>query len=440
MLNGCAADNSTNNQLPIKQRVIVIGAGVSGLAAAKHMRENGIEVIVLEGRDRIGGRVWTIHTANGGIFDMGASWIHGVENNPIANLAQKLSLSTSETDYDNSVIYNANGQTELTLDTRLDTFQQLFSEEHKASIENDSEGSIQDVVDNVLANQGQGRASLSEINFLLNTRLEHEFAADIETLSVLAPIEGEVFPGSDVLLINGYDQIIDYLARDIDVQLNHIVTKIDYSSNGVNVVANSQNFFADKVLVTVPLGVLKKGGIRFVPKLPSNKLHAIDGLGMGVLNKVYLQFPTVFWDNNVHLINIVSDSMKGEWAEWLNLSVYTGVPTLLAFNAGEFGTEIESLTDSEISNDAMNVLRKIYGNDIPEPTNVLISRWHNDPFSYGAYSYLKKGADAAMREKLSNPVKNKLYFAGEATSKNYPATVHGAYLSGMREAKRIFSD
>lgn len=437
---GCASDGAVNNKVNKKIKIVVIGAGVSGLAAAKSMQEKGIDVTVLEGRGRIGGRIWTDRHIAKQPFDMGASWIHGTKNNPMSDIVHTLSLSTMATDYGNSIVYDENGQIDTRLFSRLATFQQLFVQELETLIERDSDKSIQDAANSALSKGGQGGVSLAEVNFLLNSTIEHEFAADVHKLSVMAPAEGEAFSGTDVIFSRGYDQITNYLAEGIDIQLNQRVTAIDYSTDRIKITTNSKEVFADKVLITVPLGVLKKGVIDFAPQLPDAKLHAIKSLGMGVLNKVYLKFPHVFWDSNVHLINYVNNDVKGYWAEWLNFSVYAGAPVLLAFNAGEFGHQIEGLSDKEVTEQAMGVLRKIYGASIPEPTDVVVTRWGSDPFSYGSYSYLKVGANAHMRSILAEPLNNRLFFSGEATSKHYPATVHGAYLSGLREAERILSD
>ena len=195
---------------------------------------------------------------------------------------------------------------------------------------------------------------------------------------------------------------------------------------------------ADYVIVTVPLGVLKKGVIEFSPALPQNKLDAIAALDMGILNKVYLHFDEVFWDNNVTNIAKISEQ-KGHWAYWINLAPATGKPILTAFNVASFGKEIEEMTDEQIIAKAMEALQTMYGNDIGQPTDHLITRWGKDEFSYGSYSYIPKGASASMRDDLAEPVDGKVLFAGEATHSEHPSTVHGAFLSGEREADRVIA-
>ncbi|NJN93924.1 MAG: FAD-dependent oxidoreductase [Anaerolineales bacterium] len=170
--------------------------------------------------------------------------------------------------------------------------------------------------------------------------------------------------------------------------------------------------------------------------MPASKTAAIRRLGMGLLNKTYLRFPEAFWDDEHDLLGYIGER-KGEWAEWLNIYKYTGQPILLGFNAGRYGRQIEKLSDEQIVGAAMNTLRAIYGNDVPDPTASLITRWASDPLAGGSYSYLPPGATEADREALAEPVAERLFFAGEATASDYPATVHGALLSGRRAAAEI---
>ncbi|MEK9164377.1 MAG: FAD-dependent oxidoreductase, partial [Chloroflexota bacterium] len=156
----------------------------------------------------------------------------------------------------------------------------------------------------------------------------------------------------------------------------------------------------------------------------------------GVLNKVYLRFAAAFWaEDDTDWIGYIPEK-KGEWGEYLNIYHYTGQPILLCFNAGEYGLAIEKLSDGEIVAAAMKTLRQMYGDDIPEPEAWLITRWGSDPFAYGSYSHAAPGATEDDFAALAEPVGDRLFFAGEATSE-YSATVHGAYLSGVREAGRI---
>lgn len=111
----------------------------------------------------------------------------------------------------------------------------------------------------------------------------------------------------------------------------------------------------------------------------------------------------------------------------------------MGFNAGKFGKEIESWSDEEIIADAMKTLRQIYGNSIPQPIDYQLTRWSQDPFTFGSYSYYATNSTPNHRQELAKPINKKVFFAGEATSIDYPATVHGAYFSGLRVSQEIIA-
>ena len=218
--------------------------------------------------------------------------------------------------------------------------------------------------------------------------------------------------------------------------LGQAVTEIDHSGPAIVVTtAGGATFEADMVIVTVPLGVLKDDFIGFRPQLPVRKRDAIAELEMGVLNKAYLLFDDVFWDREVERLQYVSAD-GGQWAETISLYPYTGQPILAMLNSATFGTRLEQLSDREVVARAVAALLNMYG-DVPPPREARITRWRSDPWAHGSYSYVPAGSSFAEHAALGEPVGDKLFFAGEATSEDYPATVHGAYLSGVRAARQI---
>ena len=241
-----------------------------------------------------------------------------------------------------------------------------------------------------------------------------------------------VFPG-------GYRQIIDTMAGDCDIRLGHAVSEIDYTGERIAVsTAADATFEVARVIVTVPLGVLKQDQISFFPTLPRWKQRAVDGLEMGVLNKTVMLFDEVFWDRNVEFIGYVS-AAKGRWAETLNLYPYTRQPILMMFNAGTYGAQIEGVSDEETVAHALAALAGMYG-VVPQPNEVRITRWRSDPWSHGSYSYVPVGSSFERYAERGEPVDGKLFFAGEATHDGFPATVHGAFLSGVRAARQIMAN
>ncbi|HLJ80059.1 MAG TPA: FAD-dependent oxidoreductase, partial [Ktedonobacterales bacterium] len=241
--------------------------------------------------------------------------------------------------------------------------------------------------------------------------------------------------GGELLLPGGYDQVISHLALGTDIRTRHVVERIVAGKQGVTVATNRGVFSADRCLVTVPLGVLQAGGITFEPELPLVKRSALRNLRMGALNKIFLRFPYVFWPEE-HVIGQLAQQ-PGEWPWFVNLYPSTHKPVLLGLHAGSYGLRLEAMSDEELIAAAMNVLRRLFGQRIPQPIECHITRWGADPFTHGSYSHIPPGASADDYEVLAHPVDNRVFFAGEATARQYSGTVHGAYLSGLREAARI---
>lgn len=157
---------------------------------------------------------------------------------------------------------------------------------------------------------------------------------------------------------------------------------------------------------------------------------------MGVLNKVYLKFPEVFWDEKIEGFGYIGEE-PGEWNDWLSFVPYIGAPVLMAFHGGAKGFAIEELSDDEIVDGAMDTLRVIYGDEIPAPVGFVITRWGKDPLALGSYSHIPPFASGDDLDALSASVDDVLYFAGEATHREFPGTVHGAYLSGVAAAEEM---
>lgn len=425
--------------------VIVVGAGAAGLAAARALSNEDYDVIVLEARNRIGGRVWTDRTWADTALDMGASWIHGSRDNPLSSLVRQFKLKTAITDYDNLWLYDTSGSlvnddAQDRIDTRLDDLLDELDELRDDFDEEDRDDiSLQQAVDSILARRDFSERARRELNYAINATIEHEYGTDIANLSFYYWDDGEEFDGGDLLLPNGFDQVMQGLAAGMDIRLEHVVEHIAYTRYNVTVTTNQGVLTAERVIVTVPLGVLQKGKITFSPPLPRKKQAAMHRLGMGMLNKVYLRFPEVFWEREPDLLGYISER-KGEWSEWLNMYKYLGKPILLGFNAGVYGQQLEQLSDTQVVDGAMDVLRRIYGTSIPNPEAWLISRWGTDSYAYGSYSYLRPHATPDDYDLLAAPVELTLFFAGEATSRDYAATVHGALLSGEYAAQLIIED
>ncbi|WP_020396538.1 flavin monoamine oxidase family protein [Thiolinea disciformis] len=431
------SDSSTSNTSPNNKRVLVIGAGLAGLATARELIRNGYDVLVLEARDRLGGRIWTSHQWANVPLDLGATWIHGTQGNPITDLANELSAQRLVTSYDNTITYHTNGKplstTDIALLTELDdsVFKALSTAQDQSS-----DRSVRQAVEALFQKFGGNPEAIRLLNFVLSGKIEQEYSGSATQLSAHWYDNAKEFDGDDVLFSQGFETITNYLASGMRVELSQVVKEIHWGSATIKVVTQQSEFTADKVVVTLPLGVLQNNAVSFIPALPANKNNAIQKLGMGVLNKCYLRFPYAFWPSSADWLEYIPEQ-HGEWTEWVSFQRAAQLPILLGFNAADRGLEIEAWSDTQIVASAMKTLQTIFGTTIPQPTAYQITRWASDPFARGSYSYQALGSTPDMRNTLAQPLNNQLFFAGEATNRDYFGTAHGAYLSGLRAAQDV---
>jgi monoamine oxidase len=413
--------------------VIIIGAGIAGLAAAKKLNEAGCKVTVLEARNRIGGRTWTEHDL-GIPFDIGASWIHGTIRNPILGFIKQYNIALKKTDFASCLLFNEEGHIipKEKVDEFDKKFMNLLSHASELARKKDQDISLQEA----LMTEGNKEELNDPMYFWRAIFFTGYTGADYNFLSAKYWDSEEILEGGNHLLLSGYEPIILGLAQDIDVQLNTEVMDINYHGKEIRIKTNRNEFIANAVIVTVPLGVLKNNKINFDPKLPQTKQQAIEKLQMGLLDKIALKFPTCFWPNDYQIIGYLSSNY---WTApgFLNYYCYFNQPILLGLPGAGLARQLEKLDDETIIYRTMEVLRKLFGSNIPNPVASKITRWAQDPFSYGSYSYIPVGASDKDYDILAESVDNKIFFAGEATHRQHPASVHGAYLSGIRAAEEI---
>lgn len=420
-----------------KKRVVVIGAGLSGLAAAQKLRRQGYEVVVVEARERIGGRIWTSFKWTDMPLDFGATWIHGTQGNPLTDLANQIDAKRLTTSYRRAATHNTSGKPlSKPEEVRLESFRnRVFGELKKAQNE-EPDISIRQAIEPLIRQFDKSSESSRFINFILSGEIEREYSGSTERLSAHWYDSDQKFNGNDDLFVQGFRVIPEFLAQGLRIELGQVVKEIQWHQSPIRVITQKTEFLADRVIVTLPLGVLQAGKVRFTPELPQNKQTAIAKLGMGLLNKCYLRFSDVFWSADVDWLEYISAS-HGEWTEWVSFKRAANMPILLGFNAADQGRSIEAWSDEQIVASAMQTLRTIYGVSVPEPIDYQITRWASDPFSLGSYSYNPVGAVPKMRHELAASLDKSVFFAGEASNEDYFGTAHGAYLSGLRAAQEI---
>jgi len=414
-------------------RALIVGAGIAGLALAGALREAGIEVIVLEARDRIGGRIHTMELA-GATVDAGAAWIHGRHGNPLTALFDRFGLSMREHAYSPLWTFDALAQ------RRLDAAEQEAAigrvEAFYAALAALKKGlgggaSVQDAIDAHLTNLSLDPAAERHARLVLEQYLiEVDYGGPSEQTSLALFDEDEFFGDDDNLPAGGFARLIERLAEGLDLRLNTSVTQVGYDTDKAWVTtAQGQRLEADRVIVTVPLGVLTSGSITFEPPLPAAKTAALARMQMGDLEKVVLRFEQRFWPTTPDAAWLYLSGMRGETPLIVDLSADAGAPTLVLLHGGRRVREhLDAVSDATLVERCLAV---------PAPIASHVTRWRSDPYSRGSYSFPALGMAGDDFDALAEPVGQRVLFAGEATSRAYFGTLHGAVESAQREALRL---
>ncbi|XP_066326156.1 lysine-specific histone demethylase 1 homolog 2-like [Miscanthus floridulus] len=431
--------------------VLVVGAGLAGLAAARQLLRFGLRVLVLEGRARPGGRVYTARLGEDkAAVELGGSVITGIHANPLGVLARQLGLPLHKV-RDRCPLYYPDGRTvETRLDRSIDlVFNTLL--DHATRLRE----SLNEAAERI--SLGEAIEKLRRLYHVARTddermvldwhfaNLEFSNAGCLSELSLAYWDQDDPYEmgGDHCFLAGGNFRLIHALCDGVPVLYEKKVSRIEHGVDGVSVtVEEGQIFQADMVLCTVPLGVLKSGSIIFDPELPEEKLGAIQRLGFGLLNKVAMVFPHVFWDEDIDTFGCLNkeSSKRGEFFLFYSYHTVSGGAVLIALVAGEAALEFEKVDPVVSLHRVLGILKSIYGPKgvtVPDPVQSVCTRWGSDPFCSGSYSHIRVGSSGADYDILAESVNDRLFFAGEARNRAYPATMHGALLSGLREASKI---
>lgn len=422
---------------------IVVGAGVSGLTAARLLADAGQRVVVLEARDRVGGRVWT-DRRDGLVTDLGASWIHGVNDSPVADAAAAFGMPTVEftvggyqPDSRPIAYYAPDGSrlTDAAAHAYIDDIHTVDATLVEVIAASDPDASYRDVTEAALARQGWDAERTQRVREYLEHRSEEQYGVWIADLAAHG-LDDDAIDGDEVVFPDGYDALPRHLAEGLDVRLEHVVTRVEWSDSGVAVTTPEGTLPAANAIVTVPVGVLKSDGFVIEPPLPEPVAGALGRLRMNTFEKIFLRFPAKFWDDGVYAIRQQGPE-SAWWHSWYDLTALDGVPTLLTFAAGPAAIETRDWSDDAVVASVLAQLRRLYGDRVEEPTHVNRTAWQDDPFARGSYAYMTVGSTTEDHDELATPVGGVLHLAGEATWTDDPATVTAALCSGHRAAENV---
>ena len=436
-LGACSPSQASPRASAAPGEAIVVGAGAAGIAAAQRLIEAGQRVVVLEARDRIGGRIWT-SDALGPPIDLGASWIHGTTDNPLTPLARAAGLRFVHTDIDRFGSFDTDGRL-------LPGVEETPVYDHWLSLLEDvrREGGDGSIADALADRRRDPRWSSPPgldpglvaryLDWIAATEIGEDLAADLDRLSVRALDDGTEFEGPWVMLAPGYRALLEPIAAGLDIRLGEVVSRIDTRGPRVQVTTSRATHTADRIVVTVPLGVLQSGDVTFDPELPAATRGAIDRLGMGSFLKAVLRYPERVWPGGMDWLGRVGEA---SFPEFVDLRAVTGEPIAVGFASGSEARRLEDLDDAAVVEVAHAALGAAVPG-IPAPVDALVTRWGRDPFAYGSYSYMAVDATPDDRDALAAPISTTLILAGEAANRAHPSTVHGAWLSGQAAVDRL---
>ena len=436
---------------PRRERVVVVGAGMAGLVAARLLHDSGFAVTVLEARDRVGGRTWT-DASLGAPLDLGGSWVHGVDGNPLTAWCERLGIALVESDGERKLIDpratapTREGQRRRAVLGRLAFRGAIAWAGWRSRAMTRAWGprsiSVKQAVDPLLS-----APWLPELDRLVVGTFV-EMSEGVQGAPYDAIAAEEWFP-SEGLERNaqprgGFGQLVDDARAPLSVRCGAPVQRVSWHGGGVVAhLAGGERIEADRAVVAVPLGLLRAGLPALDPAPPPRQLEALGrlGYGAGVLAKLYLRFPTRFWPAEPKWFGRLPDApdRRGTFNTWVSHVEETGRPVLLGFGNGATAARLDrEAGDDEVRDVALASLRKMFGDAVVAPDGLLFPRWLSDPWSRGGYSYPGVGSAPGDRTDHARPLGQRVFFAGEATEPVEYGTVHAALWSGEQAAEGIW--
>lgn len=402
--------------------VVVIGAGAAGIAAAHALRAAGRRPIILEARSRIGGRAFT-DTSLGPAYDAGAMFIHWAERNPWTQIARDLGVETAAEPGGSGFQVFADGRPMADAERRRrrDAFRQI-----DRKLETIDLGARDMSIAELLGDLGPASAPVAASGLLLSI--------GEESSRISARDYQRLWAGEDLVIPSGYGNLVARAAQGLDIRLGEPVTAIRWDGAGVTVTARSGELRAGACIVTVPVGVLKAGTIRFTPELPAATRDALGGLHMGALTKIALKVE----GDRAGIVPGTSLLEAGAPERMMNFDMFPdGKDIVIGYCGGDYARKLSEAGTEETRAHVVDLLVKMVGSDFRRKVGaVAFPAWWTDPFARGSYSVCDPGHDRA-REALAQPIGGRLLIAGEATAGGGAMTVGGATLAGRAAAAAL---
>jgi monoamine oxidase len=408
---------------PSSVDVAIIGAGAAGLGAANALKGSGLSVIVLEARERLGGRAHTIMASPDVTFDVGCGWLHSADRNSFVGIAERLGfeINRSLPPWRERAYGKAFPQADR--DDFMRALNEFYDRAEQAAAE--AERSGRDAAANICLEPG------NRWNPMIDAVSTYVNGCELDQVSLL---DMDAYEDTDInwRVRRGYGALVSAYGASCPVALTCVVTLIDHSARRVRIETSLGTLEADKVIVTVPTNLIADETIRFHPPLPA-KVDAARGLPLGLADKVTLSL------DDAETMP-VEGNLRGATMR-TGMGTYHirpfGQPCIEGFFGGRFAQSLEDAGDGALAAAAIDEIVSFLGNDFRRRLKPLAeSRWAHDPFARGSYSHALPG-HAGDRAVLAAPVDGRLFFAGEATSPEFFTTAHGARDSGERAAGEV---
>ncbi len=411
--------------LPSTVDVAIIGAGAAGLGAANALKDSGLSVIVLEARDRVGGRAYTIQASPEIVFDVGCGWLHSADQNSFVGIAELLGFEVNKDlpPWRERVFGKAFPQEDRS--EFLHALDEFYDRAEEAA-ETARRSGHDEPASRYLEPGNRWNPMIDAISTYVN-------GSELDRVSIL---DMDAYHDTDLnwRVRRGYGALVAAYGASCPLALNCAVTRIDHSGQRLRIETSRGTLTAGKVIVTAPTNLIADEAIRFYPALPA-KVDAARGLPLGLADKVTLALdePEALPREG----NLRGATMRTGMGTY-HLRPF-GQPCIEGFFGGGFARSLEDAGDGAIAAAAIDEIVSFLGNDFRRKLKPLAeSRWAHDPFARGSYSHALPG-HAGDRAVLAAPVDGRLFFAGEATSPNFFSTAHGARDSGERAAREVLS-
>ena len=422
--------------------VVIVGAGVAGLSAARELTSAGLKLAVIEARERIGGRIFTLRDPLSPVpIELGAEFVHGEPPELFGDM-RTAGLTAGQVMGDHMCFRSGS------IVSCKEWMGKVFAALESMNASKGQDRSFQSFIEE---SDCDDETRAGAVSFVEGFNAADRYRIGVHSLIRQQKAEDAIDGEKTHRILDGYDAIPHFLfqgsKRDgVSLHLNTVAEGIEWRRGKVQVAVKSrmgpalEPLAAQKAVVTLPLGVLQADTVRFLPDVPGLR-HTLDRLAMGKALRVTLRFREPFWESRVDLSNMSFLHSGDEWFPTWWTALPVRAPILTGWSGGPKAARLDGHCESFLLERALGALSEFFKIDAKTILGLLdvwyTHNWQADPFSLGAYSYVPSGSLPAV-EKLTEPIEDTLYFAGEATdTEGHWGTVHGAMATGVRAARKI---